>query len=721
MNSILAKSAVNGGTLLVDHLKHVECAINKIAIGFGCDSNEIVLAKQAAFLHDIGKTHSEFQKILINGREHHSIEIPLRHEISSLLFLPAFDKNNWNTLIEYIVAHHKSIGSIDHDRYGDKGFVYLCNHFDKDDVFDRHSAQWDMWMPNAITILNEVGYGCSDISLEQAKAAFEYSLTYCENIIRSHKYALSWRKGILVAADHMASALGEKVLHRAEKLFKTPDISNFNQVEVSEENVRLYPLSSISTEDKRPHTMVKAPTGAGKTDFLIRRCKGRIFYTLPFQASINAMYKRLKDRIPDSDVRFLHASSQFKENDTEEKVLQDKVGASVKVLTPHQLSALITGARGYEAIAIDIMGCDIILDEVHSYSDSAQAMVMEIIRVLKKFGCRIHIGTATMPSALEKHIRDILGGEESVYSVTLSSEILQDYNRHIINKVNSFDLAIILLKGIYSAPNANEKCLIVCNRVDIAQERFKVIKDLFPDIHVFLLHSRYKRKDRNTKEEELTSLFLNDKPCIVISTQIVEVSLDISADCMITDCAPLDSLVQRFGRVHRKRLLQYLGTYKNIYVIAPPAHKSDALPYDLELLENSFKQLDDGKVFQEIDLQDKLDKVYPEVHVPEKDVFFIWKGENFTLPELCHYSISPLLEMLKIDSKAAITYEDMEKYKNGDSEERSEIEIPVPRSIKYKKVTNYGYLDYGACPLVIANELYNSEIGLQLNEIEQIL
>lgn len=97
-----------------------------------------------------------------------------------------------------------------------------------------------------------------------------------------------------MAADHYASALSEKTETNLEKLFVKPNLTFYNR-----EN-DLYPLSLISTVDSRLHTIVTAPTGAGKTDFLLRRCKGRVFYTLPFQASINAMYDRIKSDIGDT-------------------------------------------------------------------------------------------------------------------------------------------------------------------------------------------------------------------------------------------------------------------------------------------------------------------------------------------------------------------------------------------------------------------------------------
>ena len=93
-----------------------------------------------------------------------------------------------------------------------------------------------------------------------------------------------------------------------------------------------------------------------------------------------------------------------------------------------------------------------------------------------------------------------------------------------------------------------------------------------------LIHSRFRRGDRVELETRLKRQFNGDGskefgdglcPCLVVSTQVVEVSLDISFDRIITQCAPLDSLIQRFGRVNRKRSKDTIGKYKPVHIIAP--------------------------------------------------------------------------------------------------------------------------------------------------------
>lgn len=711
ISDILAKSPVNGGTKLIDHLTQVAAVIAKFAAELGF---EVRTAIYGAYLHDIGKAHPIFQARLFGKFD--KTQLPFRHEIASVFFLQAFDKTLWSDLIDIIIAHHRS--PINDVRK--QGLLDMIEMEGVDEVFEFHSEGWEEWSPSAISILNELGIIIDKISLDQAFDAFSFAIEHCE----AKKLNWSRWKGLLVGADHLASALVDSSYTISEKLFKSPDTSFFNS---DQRKSNIYPLSLVETNDSKKHTLVVAPTGAGKTDFLIKRCKGRIFYTLPFQASINAMYERLKSNCPkDTDIRLLHAASSIvvNNNSYEEKALQPMIGSSIKVLTPHQLAALICGTRGFETIALDIEGCDVILDEIHSYSDVAQSMVLEIIKVLIKLKCNIHLGSATMPSDLISKIIDLLGGKNAVFQVNLNEDELKTFDRHkIIKHENETSAFQILEEAIAN----NEKILIVSNRVAVAQKRYSELKEKFKEIPILLLHSRFRRIDRSSLENELITKF-NDRnklpgSCIVISTQVVEVSLDISFDVMITDSAPLDSLIQRFGRINRVRSSDTIKnkTIKNIHVIAPPDSTRDCLPYKKELVDKSFELLPNNDVLHETDIQKLIDQVYPEIQILPIDVHLAWDNNQFLLTELCHLPKATLLEMLNIDSATCIRFSDRELYESGKLEDRLALEIPVPRSVMFRKITNYGKSDYGNKPLIVDDKLYDAEIGLQWTEIEQFI
>lgn len=224
--------------------------------------------------------------------------------------------------------------------------------------------------------------------------------------------------------------------------------------------------------------------------------------------------------------------------------------------------------------------------------------------------------------------------------------------------------------------------MVVCNKVKTAQRVFEGLKKAHPSIPSLLLHSRFKRMHRKEKEKRLIGLDdegnpteefnTSEKACIVVSTQVVEVSLDISFDLMITECAPLDALIQRFGRVNRRRDETTIGKIKPAYVIAPPEGIKEARPYDPDVLKRSYEVLPDNEILHERSLQKKIDSVFTE-----------------------------------IDSVVCIVNADIEVYLDAPFQKRMELEIPA----RYFSVRHLHRLEEGNCPFVIPDDAYDDEAG----------
>lgn len=705
MERLLAKSGPEF-TPLKDHLLHVSIASKCFAHYLKMDE---ALAYNGAVLHDIGKAHPEFQKrLLTNGRT----SKVFRHEISSLLFLSAFPEEEYSALLDMVIAHHKSAKN----DVGDKGLLDLENGYAYEDY---HIGKWDDWSPRAFELLLELGIACAPFNENMARENLSFAISYCKNQTKERGYS-EWR-GVLMGADHFASALINDTEKNLNRVFKTPNLSFYDRTHP------LYPLSFKNTNSPKKHTLVVASTGAGKTDYLFKRTKGRVYYTLPFQASINAMYKRvandLETQNPDLDIRVLHSASMVvrQNGKEEESVLQPLFGSAIKILTPHQLAAIAFGMKGFEAMLLDLKGCDIILDEIHTYTGVSQALVLKLVQILKELGCCIHIGTATMPTKLYQKIIEVLG--EDILEEKLTKWELDQFDRHTIHKIGSFENSLPFIK---QALASNNKVLVVYNRVARAQEAYINLRELFPNIPILLLHSRFKRGDRNHKEKQLLGLDddgnltgkfnTSTEACIVVSTQIVEVSLDISFDLMVTETAPIDALIQRFGRVNRRRTTDTIGKTKPIYVLAPPENKNEALPYDVEVLERSFEILDDNQVLKERDLQDKIDYVFPEIDFLNIEEHAVFKADGrITIDKLTHRSKSILFELLEIDGVSCICEGDQAEYEDSYFERRLELEIPI----RYFAVQGMNQALKGNKPFIIPDKAYDFEIGLDVKKIRE--
>lgn len=696
-------------TPLLEHLQHVAMTAEVFAKHFNMD---VQIARSGAIMHDIGKAHPVFQNRLMKKRR--PSDAPFRHEVASLFFLSMFPNEISNQLIEMVVGHHKSVKN-------DVGKLGLLDLEEECEYINFHLGKWEEWSSYASELLFELGVPVKSISQEEALGNLYYSIEYCERKTKERGYS-EW-KGLLIGADHFASALVNNTKDYLSNLFVKPNLKFYNRKHP------LYPLSNIDAASNKRHTIVVASTGAGKTDYLFRRCKGRVFFTLPFQASINAMFKRVASDLescnPHLDIRILHSTSKVvkRKNNEEESVLQGIMGSSVKILTPHQLSALAFGMNGFEALLLDLKGCDVILDEVHTYSGISQAIVLKLVEILAKIKCRIHIGTATMPTILYQRIKNILGND--VLEVNLSDEEKDKFDRHICHKLNSFDEA----KEVIDKSLINkQKVLIVLNTVKEAQQVYEYIRgeDKYHNTPTLLLHSRFKRCDRNEKEKQLIGVDKNgdslytfntsNDTCIVISTQIVEVSLDISFDVMITECAPLDALIQRFGRINRKRSLNTLGQLKPVYVIAPPADLKTDRPYNLEILKKSFEVLDDNKPIRERNIQKKIDNVFTSLDFLNIEEHAVFKTDGrVTIDYLTHNSKAMLFDLLQIDSVSCILESDVYEYENGNFESRLLLEIPT----YYYAVVKMRQSSIGNKPFIIPDAAYCPELGLNINKINQ--
>ena len=705
--TLLAKSPDRGDLTLEEHTRHVVEAMTRMAAELDVPFQT---ARRGAILHDLGKGHPFFQAMVREElTERDWIEQqPHRHEISSLLFLPLVKEDEWPQMVDLIAAHHKSIKK---DR-SKRGLIDLAvREYGPDRVFERHQEEWSDWAPEAIEIASTFGIEPVPIDETARREAFDFALAHCQR----NSDGWSELRGVMMSADHFASNYTHDTPDEVDDLHQQPDLTGYRENGGPYTTSDLYPLSKKDTSDERPHTLVTAPTGAGKTNFLLGRCDGRVFYTLPFQASINAMYRRIQMDLQEhfkapADVRRLHATSRIELDDEdfeEDPDLQRHPGASVKVMTPYQMASIVFGTAGYEAMALDLQGNDVILDEVHTYDGVARSMVLQIVRMLVELECRVHIGTATIPSALADALVDVLGGEEEVQRIRLDDDTLDTFNRHRIHKCPSAEVAWTELDELLEQ---GDRVLFISNQVGSAQQRFRTVQERYPEVPAMLIHSRYKRSDRADLEDQIEAFEQQNGPCVVCATQVVEVSLDISFDAMITDAAPLDGMVQRFGRVNRERSEETIGLLKPIYVIAPPEEDAAILPYDADTVRVSFDALPaDGEVLREAEVQRRIDTVYPEVEIPEVDTHFIWQDGQYRIQKLQHRPKSVLLRALNINSETCILRSQAQEYADAGWEERQQMHIPVPVCFK-RFEEEWGRLsDIGHEPLCAPDHLYDPD------------
>lgn len=243
----------------------------------------------------------------------------------------------------------------------------------------------------------------------------------------------------------------------------------------------------------------------------------------------------------------------------------------------------------------------IVIDECHAYDSYMRCYLQRALEWFGSCGTPVILLSATLPQQMkERYVTAYRRGYCSFKAIglprQLAKNIYQPSDYQLTDAVRSADGYPLItaldgeqVKSFATPPAASRAttvtlhvigdsdheflttvlnlvknggcCGVICDTVKRAQEAYDIIKQsrqFDPDHELRLLHSRFINVDRMQKEGELRKLIGPPSPTVtrprrlvVIGTQVLEQSLDIDFDAMITDIAPVDLLFQRLGRLHR--------------------------------------------------------------------------------------------------------------------------------------------------------------------------
>ena len=207
----------------------------------------------------------------------------------------------------------------------------------------------------------------------------------------------------------------------------------------------------------------------------------------------------------------------------------------------------------------------VVIDEVHAYDPHTTGLLMQMLEQFHAMGTQFMVMSATMPNDLQNTILNALepgANVDAPKGITLVREksLLSEARNQweVCDQPLTVWLGQNVPDGSASPSPAiralvrslNDRCeplriLIVVNTVKRCQEVAQLLQEFQPICY----HSKFIFQDRREKER----LINNCQPQLIVATQVVEVSLDIDYDILLTECAPFDALVQRAGRVNRSR------------------------------------------------------------------------------------------------------------------------------------------------------------------------
>lgn len=228
----------------------------------------------------------------------------------------------------------------------------------------------------------------------------------------------------------------------------------------------------------------------------------------------------------------------------------------------------------------------IVFDEIHSYDAK---MFGSLIRFLQAFP---QTPALLMTASLQPSRRDALEAAGVECRIIGGDQVAEAASRYWVEWRSDGDSAPAeYWNEVVKVVASGGKVLWVCNTVADAVGIYGEAKDrLDGHMRCMLFHSRYCYRHRVGRQDQVLRAFRPDQPgCLAVTTQVCEMSLDISADLMVTALAPFPALMQRMGRLNR-RLEHHDGARCLIY----DAECNDGRPYrlaDLAAARDAVRQL----------------------------------------------------------------------------------------------------------------------------------
>ncbi len=378
----------------------------------------------------------------------------------------------------------------------------------------------------------------------------------------------SWKeylliKGLLNKFDYTVSA-GYENAESAIDLHEKKLVKNIEKFLNGKE---LRPAQKFMKMNRDKNLIIIAPTGSGKTEASLLWMNGeKSFYTLPLKVSSNAIYLRIKENYEYKDVALLHSDAmavylrEYNGNeDIGEKYERSKMlSQPLTVCTVDQLFRFVYRALETEIFAATLKYSKLVLDEIQAYEPRVIATIIYGLKMIQEMGGKFAIITATFPPVLKYFMEQygLVEGKQYIFKDFTGKEYqVEKYPRHKVEiRHSEMNLDEIRLRG------KNRKVLVICNTVSKAQKLYKKLEGE----NVWLLHSKYIRRDRAFLERKIMEFSESGESGIWITTQIVEASLDIDFDILYTEMCTADSLLQRMGRCNRKG--RYCPNEANIVV-----------------------------------------------------------------------------------------------------------------------------------------------------------
>lgn len=430
-----------------------------------------------------------------------------------------------------------------------------------------------------------------------------------------------------------------------------------------------------------------APCGRGKTETALiwalkamsKYQRNKIVFAMPTQITSNAMWERFcellgegktkKEKIESGRkyVGLFHGKSFVKLKGEKERDKEDEEDLTTEDLDEvrgenfkgnvffkpitvttidHMIYSFIHGFSQADFGLGSLQNSIIVFDEVHYYEKQTLEHILTLFELFKKIKIPHLLMSGTLPNFFIEKVKEInneyigpFTDEEGLFFQPFKVELKSSEKlvaKEWINKGTITEIVENYHKGLIQ--------FIILNTVERSKLIFEALISSLSQsekhIRVILHHSQFTYQDRADKERNILQSLNEDRlrPFILIATQVIEISLDISCDIMYTELAPGDALGQRGGRLNRKGRMWISNGFEHTMKIFMPEELYDdepkKRPYDPDLLKRTIEVIDD-KPYSYIKLKNICDKIYSDYKLTTptslRDVF----------KECCIFGYSP--------------------------------------------------------------------------------
>jgi len=592
-------------------------------------------------LHDIGKAVSPFQERIREGRHsseypHPFFAIPIVLEIFRGLgvLLPdiktPFNPDTSVPLVEVlsVAGHHsqlyhglyqnvdvqadfskevKDFGKQIGRMYEDLGFekFFLLSSNIEQILKNFKPPPWEK--VSDVFISQICQKGCQNyankVKLKSVFAYFFSILKFCD-ITASSQFE---RK-----AKEIQSALCGSVIEESFLYSCLPHM-NLNEILAGS---KPYKYQEDLVEASKPFALLSAPCGRGKTKAAVGwglrvaelNNLNRIVFAMPTQVTSNTMKETLSGLFGKDNVGLYHGHS-FSElkygadsDELDYEKLRDEnfqgevFSKPVTVTTvDHLLYSFLHGFPQADFALGNLQTSCIVFDEIHCYERLLLSHLKLLFRTLREMKIPHLLMSGTFPQFLRNELsRD----SDEAYVPFQDGEGIY-FEPFVLTKrgypiINQQGLSKLPEEEVLENHQNGKRQFVILNTVDRAQKVYKALRRLVPVGEIELLHSRFTYPHRRAKERRILET-RDMHPFLLVATQVIEVSLDISSDLMYTELAPADALGQRGGRLNRGSPTYRESDFSHRMTIFKP---ESTLPYkEVEgILNRTWKTLVEGAI-----------------------------------------------------------------------------------------------------------------------------